>query len=120
MRISRQLKTYRIEDPPVKWEKGTPLGIIHSTVSAADTSSDHKTHNTANLIVLGFYFCLRLCEYTKGTSHHMKVLFRPLMEFVFFIDDPPPPDVPFEWSKHITQIILILDNQKNVSNFRSE
>ena len=127
MLLSRQLKTYRIEDPPVKREKATPLGIFHSIVYAANTSSDQKTQHTANLVVSGFYFCLRSYEYTKSTGHHRTVQFRPLMEFVFFSDDTPlPPDDPIEWSHHITQIFLTLDNQKNairgetISHFRLE
>ena len=61
MQISWQLKTYGIEDPPVKREKAIPFGIVHSIVSAANASSDQKTQHMANLVVLGFYFCLRPC-----------------------------------------------------------
>ena len=43
MRLSQQLKTNGIEDPPVKQGKTTPLGITHSIVSANDTSSNQKT-----------------------------------------------------------------------------
>ena len=73
MLLSRQLKTYRIEGPPVRREKATPLGIVHSIVSAANSASDQKTRQTADLVILGFYFCLRSCEYLKCTSHHRTV-----------------------------------------------
>ena len=56
MRLFRQLKTYRIKDPTVRLEKATPLGIVHSIVSASDASSDQKTRHTTNMVVLGFYF----------------------------------------------------------------
>ena len=56
MRLSRQLKTYRIEDPLVRREKSIPLGIVHYIVSAANAASDQKTQHTVDLVVLGFYF----------------------------------------------------------------
>ena len=60
-RLSHKLKTYGLEDPPVKREKATPLGIIHSIVAAAAFSSNPKNRLVANLGILGLYFCLRLC-----------------------------------------------------------
>ena len=95
-------------------------------MSAANSFSDQKTQHTANLVILGFYFCLCSYEYTKCTGHYRKVQFYPLMDFVFFAgDNLPPPDAPIGWFEHVTQIVLTLDNQKNsirgetVSYFRS-
>ena len=114
MRLSRQLKTYGIEDPLVIREKSTSLGIVHFIVSAANSASDQNTRHTAYLVVLRFYFYLRSCEYPKCTSHHRTVQFRPLMDFVFFAGDTLlPPDAPIGWFKYVTQIVLTLDNQKN-------
>ena len=86
-RLTRKIKTYRIKDPPVNQEKSTLLGIIHSIVAAATSSYDPKAHHIVNLVELGFYFCLRSCEYTKCTYHHQTVQFRPLLEFVLFVGD---------------------------------
>ena len=111
MRLSHQLKIYGIEDPSVRREKATPLGIFHSIVSAVNTSSDQKTRHTSDLVVLGFYFCLRSCKYTKCTGHHRTVQFRPLMDFVFFSGDTLlPPDTPIGWFEQVTQIVLTLDS----------
>ena len=63
------------------------MGIIHSIVAAATSSYDPKAHHIVNLVELGFYFCLRSCEYTKCTYHHQTVQFRPLLEFVLFVGD---------------------------------
>ena len=79
MRLSCQLKTYGIEDPPVKRGKAIPLGIIHSIMSAADASSDQNIRHTANLVVSGFYFCWCSCEYAKCTRHCRTVQFHPLI-----------------------------------------
>ena len=84
-RLTNQLKTYDIEDPPVKREKTAPLRIIHSIVDLAATTFNPKTRHVANLTQLGFYFCLRLREYTKCTGHRQTVQFRSLLEFLFFI-----------------------------------
>ena len=111
----------------VRREKSTPLGIVHSIVSAANSASDQKTRHTADLVVLRFYFCLRSCKYLKCTCHRRTVHFCPLMDFLFFAGDTLlPHDAPIRWFEHVNQIVLTLDNQKNdircetVSHFRSE
>ena len=79
------------------------------------------------MVILGFYFYLRSCKYTKCTGHRRTVQFRPLMDFVFFVGDRLlPADALIEQFQHATQIVLNLDNQKNVirresvSHFGSE
>ena len=55
-RLTRQLKAYRIKDPPILQEKSTPLRIVHSIVAAAVTSSNTRAHHIADLVgVLIFY-----------------------------------------------------------------
>ena len=125
--LARKLKTYGLEDPPVKQEKVVPLGIIHSIVSASAFSSNPKTRQFVDLVTLGFYFCLWLCKYTKYTDHRRTVQFRPLMDFFFFLGDRLLlSDAPIEHFQHATEIVLTLDNHNNViqgesvSHFLSE
>ena len=96
-------------------------------MSAAASSYDQKTRHIANLVVLGFYFCLRSYEYTKCIGHHRTVHFHPLLLFMSFVGNTLlPPDAPINQFQHVTQIVLTLDNQKTaiqgetVSNFRSD
>ena len=124
--LARQLKTYSLEDPPTRQEKALPLSIVHSIVATASLSSNIRTRQVADLVTLGFYFCLRSCEYTKCTGHRRTVQFQPLMDFVFFVGDQIfPADALIEQFQHATEIVLTLDNQKNairgesVSYFRS-
>ena len=84
-RLTQQLKIYGLEDPPVRQEKATPPGIVHSIVAKAATSSDTRSHHIANLVTIGFYFCLRSCKYMKCTGHRRTVQFRPLMDLVLFV-----------------------------------
>ena len=84
-RLTRQLKTYGIEDPPAKREYAALLGIVQSFVAMAATTFYPKTHHLTKLVQLIFYLCLRACEYTKGTSHRQTFQFRPLLAFVFFV-----------------------------------
>ena len=126
-RLTRQLKTYGIEDPPVRREKAIPLGIVHSIVAKVDISSDTRAHQISNLITIGFYFCLSSCEYTKCTGHRWMVQFRPLMDFVFFVRDfILPGDAPAKHFRQAAQIVITLNNQKNtirgktISHFCSE
>ena len=86
-----------------------------------------KDKDISDLVQLGFYLCLRSCEYTKCTGHHRTVQFLPLLEFVFFIGDHLiPANAPVKDFQHATQIVLTLDNHKNairgetVSHFRSD
>ena len=52
--LTRQLNIYGIKDPPVRWEKATPLVIVHSIMSEETPSSDRKSHQIPNLVQLGF------------------------------------------------------------------
>ena len=47
--ITRQLKTYGIEDLPSKQDKAVPLGIIYSIMAAATTTSDTKNRHISVL-----------------------------------------------------------------------
>ena len=98
-----KLKTYGLEDPPFKREKAVSLGIIRSIVAAAAFSSNPKTCQVTNLVTLGFYFCLRSCEYTKYTGHGRTVQFCPIMDFVFFVGyQLLPSDAPIEHFQYAT------------------
>ena len=89
-------------------------GIVHSIMSATASSSNQKTRHISDLVVLGFYFCLRSCKYTKCTGHRRTVQFHPLLEFVFFVGYTLlPPDAQIEQFQNSTQTVLALDNQKN-------
>ena len=114
-RLARKLKTYGLEDPPIKREKGVPLGIVHSVVTASSFSSNPKTRQVALLVTLGFYFCLRSGKYTKCNGHQRTFQFHPLMDFVFLVGGRlPSADAPIEKFQHATQIFLTLNNHKNV------
>ena len=100
---------------------------MQSIVTAVDTSYDPRAHHIVNLVIIGFYFCLWSCEYTKCTGHRRTVQFRLLVDFVFFVRDfLLPGDAPAEHFRQATQIVIALDNQKNtirgetVSHFQSE
>ena len=113
-RLISQLKTYGIEDLPFKQEKATLLGIIHPIVETATTTSDPKPCHVTNVVQLGFYLCLRLCQYTKCTGHRRTVQLCSVLDSVFFVGDCPlSAGAPIEKFQHATQIVLTLHNQKN-------
>ena len=64
-RLTRQLKSYVIEDPPVNWYKAPHLVIVHSIMDTAVTSIETKTRHIANLVQLGLYFYFGSCIYTN-------------------------------------------------------
>ena len=109
-----QIKTYGIEEPPSKPENALPHGIIHSIMASAVTTYNIKTPNVSDMLQLGFYFCLRSCEYTKCTGHRQTGQLQPLLEFVFFVGDRLlPADASIEHLYHDNHIFFTLDNQKN-------
>ena len=104
-----------------------PLGITHSIISAAASSSDQTTRHIANLVVFRLYLCLRYCEYTNCTGYLNKVQIQLLLNFLFFVEDTIlPPDASIKKFHHTNQIVITLYNQKNatqwenVSHFLSE
>ena len=112
--LIHQLKTYDIDYPLVKQEKAAPLGIIHSIVAAVAIASNPKTRQVTDLVTLGFYFCLSMCEYTKSNGHRQIFQLRPHMDSVFFVVDRLlPANSPIKHYQHAIQIVLTLDNQKN-------
>ena len=126
-RLIRQLEIYELKDPPFRQENAIPLGIMHSIVAEAATSSNTRAHHIADLVTIGFYFCLRSCKYTKCTGHLRTVQFRTLMDIVFFVGDfLLPGNAPAEHFRRATQTVLTLDNHNNdirretVFRFRSK
>ena len=88
-------------------------------MAAGAYTSDPKAHHITDLVQLGFYFCLRPCEYTKCTGHRQKVQFRTLLDLMFFTGDSIiPTGTPIEHFHQANQIVLILDNQKNPSEVK--
>ena len=115
-RLTRQLKTYSIEDPPSNQDKAIPLGIVHSIVAAVATATNH---HFSDLFQIGFYFCLSFCNYTKCTGHFWTVQFSPLLDFFLLVGDQLLPVYAYiDYFQHITQIFLTLDNQKNVIRWK--
>ena len=53
--------------------------------------------------------------YTKYNGNLYKVQLWTLLDFGFFVGDRLlPENTTIEWFQHVTQIVLELDNQKNV------
>ena len=96
-------------------------------MAAGASTSGPKTLHISYVVQMGFYFCLRSCEYANCTGQHRTVQFRPLLEFVFFVGDQILPDnAPIDHFQYATHIVLALENQKNairgdtIYHFRSE
>ena len=94
-------------------------------MAIASTATDPKICHVADLVQLGFYFCLVYCEYKNYTGHLRTVHFQTLLDFLFlFWDLLLTDDVPINYFQHVTHIVLTLDNKKNsvseesVSHFR--
>ena len=67
LRLIRQLRTYSFQDPRTSRQKPVPIGLV--VASTRNAGSSPKDRCLADLVQIGFYFCLRSCEYTKTNSH---------------------------------------------------
>ena len=56
-------------------------------VAMGASTFDSQNLHIYDLVQLGFYFCLRSCEYTKSTTYSRTVQFQALLEFVVFVRD---------------------------------
>ena len=74
LRLSRQLRTYSLQDPPTSRQKTVPLCLV--VAAARNAISGPKDWCLADLVQIGFYFSLRSCEYTKTNLHRRTTQFR--------------------------------------------
>jgi hypothetical protein len=73
IRIIRQAKTYREEDPPVKHQKALPPAVFRHVLSIADTTREKAT---ADLLSGALFYGCRSCEYSLVPKKERKT--RPL------------------------------------------
>jgi hypothetical protein len=63
--LERLIEGYRRDDPPSTPQLAVPLSVANACFEAATTASDPKTKATGHLILIAFYYLLRVGEYTK-------------------------------------------------------
>ena len=111
LRLSRQLRTYSFQDPLSSLQNPAPLGIV--VAAARNASYITKDKCLTDLVQIGFYFCLRSCEYTKTNLHRRTTQFR-LRDIQFQdICGTIPFDAPDYRLLNILVVTLFLDTQKN-------
>lgn len=63
--IARLVEGYRREDPPAVPQLAIPISVPNVCFNNAQTSSDPCTQATGCMILIAFYYLLRVGEYTK-------------------------------------------------------
>ena len=65
--FSQQTKEWKDEDPAPKPEHAVPNSTVKLLASTYGASARVKFNIIADLVVVAYFFLLRVCEYTKGT-----------------------------------------------------
>ncbi|GFH59971.1 hypothetical protein CTEN210_16447 [Chaetoceros tenuissimus] len=65
--IGRLVEGMRREDPPPVAKLAVPVEVVHEAHDMSTTTNCPRTQATADLMVIAFYYLLRVGEYTKPT-----------------------------------------------------
>ena len=63
--LERELEGFQREDPPSVPQLAVPVTVHHAAFTDGITSTDPFVRRIGCLILVGFYFLLRVGEYTK-------------------------------------------------------
>ena len=74
--ISALCKRYKTEDPPPRPQMAVPSALIYHIAASFATSTIRKLHITGNLIIMAFFFLLRVGEYTPSSDQRQTVPLR--------------------------------------------
>lgn len=66
--LQRQLQSYKKTDPPPTRVKPIPLQIIHHVILHCYRTPDPRSNAIGQMIILGFFFLLRLGEYAHTNN----------------------------------------------------
>jgi hypothetical protein len=69
-RLYRQLRCYRLEDPPPDRVKPLPISILHNVHEQAVLFADDISLAVSDLSYMAFFWLLRPGEYCSGTNSH--------------------------------------------------
>ena len=113
--ISRLYRSYANEDPPSNSQIALPVSIFENISKHECQSTNHREKAAADLIIIAFFFLLRVGEYTLPTSTRQTrtVQFR-LRDITFWDGRTALPfNSSFDTLSNASKVTIRLDNQKN-------
>ena len=113
--ITRLFRSYTNEDPPPNSQIALPVTVFENIQQHECSSANLREQAAADLIIIGFFFLLRVGEYTLPTSKRLTrtVQFR-LRDITFWDGTTALPfDASLDTLSQASKVTLRLDNQKN-------
>jgi hypothetical protein len=111
--FSKQLAKWKEEDPPPKPQQALPSSTVQWISHQYAQAATKRMRIVGDLIVLAFFFLLRVGEYTKSSGERRTVPLR--RQDIRFWQDTQlvPHDAPPESLLTATGVTIHLENQKN-------
>lgn len=113
--ITGLFRSYTNDDPPPKSQIAVPVSVFLN-IRAHDLTSTNPCHAAAaDLIIIAFFFLLRVSEYTQPTAQRRTRTVRFRLRDVTFWNgvEAFPFDAPLTLLLTATRVTLRIDNQKN-------
>ena len=111
--ISKQLQTWADADPPSQSQQALPSSTVMWIATQYTAGTIKRMHMVAHLIVIAFFFLLRVGEYTPSTGKRRTVPLRKKDITLWAGPNAIPNDAPLEVMKTATAVTVHLENQKN-------
>jgi hypothetical protein len=111
--ITSYVKSCKDDDPPSLPQQAIPSSTIRWIATHMGSSQQHQTHLTAHLMVLAFFFLLRVGEYTKSSDKRRTIPLRKKDIRLWRAGVILPNDGPLEVLLTADAVTICLENQKN-------
>ena len=111
--LKMQIEGYKREDPATQKQRAVPVSIPNLVFLATRTTPDRRARAIGELVLIAFYFLLRVGEYTHATGQRRTQIFR-LQDVKLFADRKEiTAQMVHQWCERIDTVSLTIDNQKN-------
>jgi hypothetical protein len=116
-RLARSITTYiascKTDDPPAQPQQALPSSVIRWIAINMGQSQQPRTNLTAHLIVLAFFFLLRVGEYTPSREKRRTIPLRKKDIRLWRAGTILPNDSPLAVLATADAVTICLENQKN-------
>jgi hypothetical protein len=111
--LTNYYKTCKTVDPPPQPQQALPSSTIRWIMANMGHSPNKRLQVAANLVVLAFFFLLRVGEYTKSRDKRQTVPLRKQDIKLWVSGMIIPNDAPLDILKMADAVTICLENQKN-------
>jgi hypothetical protein len=111
--VTSYIKACKNDDPPALPQQALPSSTIRWIATQMGSSQHHRTRLTAHLIVLAFFFLLRVGEYTASPEKRRTIPLRKRDIRLWRAGIILPNEAPLDVLLTADAVTICLENQKN-------